>query len=365
VLQAFIYAAENYVGNPSSTHAEGRVVRSALMQVRETIAEYLGVRSKEIIFTSGGTEAINMVVRGIFACDGSSKKGHIITSNVEHPALLESVQWLERQGVEASYLSPGATGALQPPQVLEAIRPNTRLIALMAVNNETGVKTNIEEIADLAKKAHIPFVVDGVALLGKEHFSIPDGVSAMFFSGHKLHAPKGVGFVYLRSRLKFFPFLTGGSQEFNKRAGSENLPAIIALAKAVSLLEEELPNATHHMQYLRDKLENTLRSRVPEIIVNGQGARIANTTNLSFVGYEGEMLLAKLDLAGIAVSHGSACSSGSLQPSRILQNMGIAPEVAAASLRFSLSRFTTEQEIDHTLDILLKLFDRKNPTPMP
>lgn len=358
MLQAFISAAENYVGNPSSTHAEGRALRSALMQARETIAEYLGVRSKEIIFTSGGTEAINMVVRGMFHCDGNAPKGHIITSNVEHPALIESVRHLERQGIEVSYLTPGAIGAIQPQQVLEAIRPNTRLIALMAVNNETGVKTNIEAVAAIAEQYRIPFVVDAVAFFGKEQFSIPCGVSALCTSGHKLHAPKGVGFAYIRRSLKIPSLLRGASQEFGLRAGTENLAGIVAYGKAVEKLREKLPQASAQMRFLRDLLEQELLRNIPEAHVNGTGDRVCNTLNIAFPNVQGEVLLANLDLQGVAASHGSACASGSLEPSRVLMNMGLCRDLVRSSLRFSLSRMNSEEEIRRAIQIIVATVKR-------
>lgn len=338
---------ETLPSNPSSAHSFGREARAKLLKARQTIAQFLNVLPQELIFTSGGTESLNTVVRGLL------QKGHILSSNVDHSALYNTLQSLK--GFDISYLHAGLWGAIQPDQIKSAIRPDTRLIALTAVNNETGVKTDIAAIAAMAYEHHIPFLVDGVALLGKELFSIPEGVSAMAFSGHKLHGPKGIGLTFLRSNFKIQPLLTGGDQEFSKRAGTENLAAILGLSKAIELLKEELPAATERMAALTHHLIDALSSRLENIVVNGAGPRIANTVNISFPGLSGEELLIHLDLAGIAVSHGSACSSGAMEPSRILTNMGIPHNLARSAIRFSLSRNTTREEIDHTIATLVSI----------
>ena len=342
-------------GNPSSLHREGQAARARLVESRQIISSFLGVKPSELIFTSSGTEALNMVIRGFF---GSSFRGHILTSNVEHSAVFATVKQLQSYGCEATFLSPGLWGAVTLDAVKMAIQPNTRLIALMAVNNETGVKTDIEAIAAFAQERGIPLVVDGVALLGKELIRIPPGVSAMCFSGHKCHAPKGSGLAVIRSSLKLEPFITGGEQEFGRRGGTEDLMAIAGLAEAVKILQKELPAATERMSMLRDRLEEGLIEQLSQVTRNGQGPRICNTSNLSFGAIEGEVLLTSLDLAGIAVSHGSACASGALEPSRILVNMGVTKEQAESAIRFSLSRFTTEQEIDACIEIVCRVVRR-------
>ncbi len=261
-------------------------------------------------------------------------------------------------GTDVSFLPAGLLGAIHPDDVHAALRPDTRLIVLSAVNSETGIKTDIEAIAAIAHLANVPFIVDGVALLGKELFTIPQGVSAMGFSGHKLHGPKGTGCAFIRSSFKPHPLLTGGDQEFGMRAGTENLPGIVGMAKAVELLRTELPTATHHMALLRDRLESGLLVHANPVIVNGMGPRIANTCNLSFPEAHGEDLLIALDMAGIAVSHGSACTSGALEPSRVLTNMGIPHHIARSAIRFSLSRFTTEEEIDTCIEVVSSIVKR-------
>jgi cysteine desulfurase len=345
----------NNYGNPSSSHSLGQESRKRLTQAKHSIAVFFKMKPSEIVFTSGGTEALNMVIRGLFQ---SNTTGHIVTSSVEHSCVYATVKAMEAAGTQATFLSPGLWGAVTFDAVKAALRPDTRLIALMAVNNETGVKTDIESIAALAEERGIPFLVDGVALLGKELFTIPSGISAICFSGHKLHAPKGIGLAIIRKSLKLTPLLTGGNQENGLRGGTENITGIVALAKAIELLNEELPLASQHMQKLRDHFEAVLLSKLPNVHINGQGPRVVNTSDLSFDGVEGETLLTALDMEGVAASHGSACASGALEPSRILLNMGIPREQARSSVRFSLSRFTTEQEIEDCLEIVIRVVNR-------
>lgn len=337
-------------GNPSSIHSFGQEAKSALNKARRQFADALAVKPAEIIFTAGGTESMNMLIRGILP-----EKGHIITSAAEHACVYSTCQYLQSQGWSVDFLKPTQAGAVTPDMVQAAIRPDTRLITLMAVNNETGVKTDISAIAAIAMKERIPFVVDGVALLGKEIFTIPQGVLAMGFSGHKFHAPKGSGFVFLRSGTKLQPLLIGGEQESGRRGGTENLSGIVGMAAALEIVQKELPEASQRMERLRDKFEQAVCAALPTVKVNGSGPRVVNTTNLTFAGVEGETLLARLDMAGVAASHGSACSSGALEPSRVLLSMGIPRKEVEAALRFSLSRMTTEDEIDRAIKIIIKL----------
>jgi len=342
----------NQCGNSASIHAFGRECRQRLTLARDSIASYLNVRSDEIIFTSGATEGANMVVRGLFHDNPS---GHIITSSVEHSCVYNTVKELGKRGCEVTFLDPGPWGAIKPEAVEKALKPDTKLIAIMAANNETGVKTDFEAIAGIAYEANVPFFVDAVALLGKETLQVPEGVSAMCFSGHKFHATQGVGFVFVRRPLKFTPLIIGGSHQYGKRAGTENLPGIVGLEKAISLLREELPEATKHMKNLRDGFEKGLQDQLSDLYVNGEGPRVVNTSNLCFSGVDGETLLCALDMEGIAASHGSACASGSLEPSRVLLNMGLSPDRVNASLRFSISRLTTQEEIDSAIEAITKI----------
>lgn len=351
VLQTIIQTLQSSAGNPSSIHKEGQEARQMLIAARQTIANAIGAKPKEIIFTSGGTEGLNTIIRGLFQ---SEPHAHFITSNAEHACVYNTMHLLQEQGADVTFLPAGLWGTVKPEAVKAALKPSTRLIALMAVNNETGVKTDIEAIAAIAKAAGVFFLVDGVALLGKEPFSIPDGVSAMCFSGHKFHGPKGTGFLFWRTQKGISPLITGGGQEFGLRAGTENVPGIAGLATAVALLKSQ-SEISEKMKSLRDRLEKGILSQIPSAVVNGEGPRVVNTTNISFGGIEGEVLLMNLDSRGIAVSHGSACSSGALEPSRILLNMGISLDRARSAVRFSVSRFTTEEEIDYCIDAVVDL----------
>lgn len=346
VVQAMVEALITLTGNPSSAHAFGRESKQALTRARDTIANCCGVTDREIVFTSGGTEAMNLLIRGFL----NEKPGHVITTDVEHSAVFKTLQEYE----SVAFLKVGASGAATLESVKAAIRPDTRLISLMAANNETGVKTDIEGIADLALHCGIPFIVDGVAHFGKDILKIPKGVAAMAFSGHKFHAPKGIGFAFIRRGTKLKPLFGGGDQEFKRRSGTENLSGIIGLAKAVEIAVDELPAAIRQVAQLRDYFEEKLKASL-KVCINGEGDRICNTSNVAFEGMDGETLLANLDRAGIAASHGSACSSGALEPSRVLLNMGLSQERARSSIRFSLSRYTTQEEIDTLLQALLDL----------
>jgi len=334
-------------GNPSSIHSFGQEARNRVTKARRRVARYFGFKPTEAIFTSSATEAVNIVIRGT--------KGEIITSASEHSCVDATVKSEMERGRPAAFLNPDRRGAVTPEQVAEAITPQTGLIVLMAANNETGVKTDIEGVAEVAMRHNIPFFVDAVAWVGKEPFTPPPGVTAMAISGHKFHAPKGIGALLMRSSFKPAPLFFGGAQEYNKRAGTENVIGIAALAKAIELLEVELPQATERMQALRNRFEEGIFNALKNVVINGEGERIANTSNLSFIDVEGESILLGCDLAGLAVSHGSACSSGSLEPSRILMGMGLGKERARSSIRFSLSRFTTEEEIDRAIDIVVNV----------
>ncbi len=352
VLEAMLPELSTTPSNPSSIHHFGQKAKQRLQQCRETIAAFFKVKPLEVLFTSGGTEAMNLMLRGFFPKEAS---GHVITSNVEHACVYYTLKDLEKNGLNVSYLPAGLLGAVSPEQVRNAIRPDTRFIVLTAVNNETGIKHDLDPIGQTALEAGIPLIVDGVAWLGKELFDLHPGISGIAFSGHKFHAPKGVGFAIVRSSLKIHPCITGGQQEYSLRAGTENLPGIVGLTKAVELLRIELPEATHRMALLRDRLEAGLMQRANPVIVNGMGKRICNTCNLSFPNDNGEDLLIALDMAGIAVSHGSACASGALEPSRVLTNMDLPPQIARSAIRFSLSRDTTLEEIDQTIEITAQI----------
>lgn len=355
VLTVLIKELQEEQGNPSSIHFYGQQCRHKLAQSRQQIARFFKVKPHEVIFNSGGTEGAALLIQGLML---RHPTGHIISSGAEHSCVYQTLKELSKQGAQVTFLPTGEMGAVQPAEVEKAIGPNTSLITLMAVNNETGVKTDIEAIAQIAQKANIPFIVDGVAWLGKEVIHLPAGVSAAFFSGHKIHAPKGVGFCICRANLKLSPLFWGGNQEFNRRAGSENLPGIVALAEAVALLEKKQDEFIQHMRHMRDLFESELLQRLPNIIVNGKGPRTCNTSNLAFLGLDGETLLINFDLEGVSASHGSACASGALEPSRILLEMGIPLAQAQSSLRFSVGRSTTEKEIQQAVTIIVRIVER-------
>ncbi len=336
-------------GNPSSIHSYGQEARAYLIKARDDIARIFGVRSQEVVFTASATESLNMVLRGFF---GPKPKGHLITSSVEHAAVFATAQYLESQGTEVSYLDVGPQGAPTTDQLIAAIRPDTRLLCFMAANNETGVRTDINAMADIALARGIPLVVDAVALFGKEPVTLHPGISAICFSGHKFYAPKGAAFAVVRKGFKLQPHLTGGHQEHGLRAGTENLAAIVAMVQGACYIQDELSQFQEPMCVLRDYFELKLKSSHPAISINGLGPRIANTSNICFQDIDGEALLMYLDLHGIAASLGSACSSGAIEPSRVLLNMGLSRKQALSSLRFSLSRHTTKEEIDRTLEVI-------------
>lgn len=325
--------------NPSSVHTPGQEAKRRLEKARQSIGEVLNLDPKELIFTSSGTESLNLAILG------SQPKGHIITSKIEHASAFETLQSLSNP---VTYLPVGKEGHILPSDLKKAIRSDTSLIVLSGANSETGVIASLEEIASIANAHQIPLIVDGVALLGKTEFTIPEGVTAMAFSSSKIHGPKGVGLLYSKKNHPLSPLFHGGVQEKAKRPGTENLPGIIGFAKAIELID---PTAMRKMERLRNKLENALPATI-----NGTGPRICNTTNLLFSSIDGETLLIQLDQMGIAASMGSACSAGALEPSRVLLEMGLTKKEALSSLRFSLSRFTTEEEIDVVINHFNTLF---------
>lgn len=349
-VAAAVYEAYlRFPSNPSSLHRWGQEGKKSLLRAREAIARYLSCQPQEIIFTSGGTEAMNLLIHAILKT--SSGRPHVITSSIEHACVYKTLQ-AYRERIDLTLLSPGLWGAPTLKQIADAIRPDTAAIIISAANSETGVKSDLEAISSLALQYKIPLIVDGVALLGKEPMRLFPGITGMGFSGHKIHGPQGTGFAFIRKGWRAHPQLIGGDQEYGWRAGTENLPGIIGLGVAVSLLQDELPAATERMGLLKQAFEDRLKEEFAGITIHGEGPRLVNTSNISFNGMHGEDLLISLDLAGIAASHGSACSSGALEPSRVLINMGIPQKIARSAIRFSLSRFTTEEELAECVKFL-------------
>lgn len=351
VLDTLISYLKNDLGNPSSAHFHGKEARHVMTSYRSIIARFFGFKPQELIFNSGGTEGAAFFIHGILS---RHPNAHVITSNAEHSAVYQNLREWEKKGTMVSYLPVGEWGAVRPEQVKEAISSQTKLIMIMAVNNETGVLTDIPGIAAVAEKAGVPLIVDGVAWIGKEMITIPKGVSGVFFSGHKIHALKGIGWCLCRQSLKLLPLYYGGEQEMNRRPGTENLPGIISVGKAIEILNEEQSLSILKVKELRDRLEEGILSRLNDVKINGAGPRVCNTTNLAFLGCDGESLLMHFDLEGLSVSHGSACSSGSLEPSRVLSEMFSTSRVRS-SIRFSLARTTTIEEIDRAIEIIVSV----------
>lgn len=342
VLDVMIEECRLSPANPSSIHTWGRYARARLSGARNKIASLLNVEERDLVFTSGATESLNTLIRGW-------AKGHVITSSIEHSAILEPCKDLEKQAIAVTYLPTDETGALKVEQIEQAIQPTTSLIIIGCANSETGILNPIEAIARLASSRNIPLILDAVGQFGRAPFNIPMGATAVVFSAHKIHGPVGIGLTWAK---KPYPALiSGGGQEMGRRSGSENLPAIIGFAKAVELLYEEGNTFLPKIAILRDKLENGLKTLYPPLLINGKGPRVCNTSNLCFPNMDGENLLIQLDRSGVGVSLGSACASGSVEPSHVLLGMGLPRSVARSSLRFSLSRMTTEEEIDDTLRI--------------
>jgi len=351
VLAAMLPYLSNLYGNPSSMHTFGGQVGAAVQEAREHLAELLGAEATEIIFTSCGTESNNTAIHA--ALSAQPEKRHIVTTAVEHPAVLNVCQHLEKKGYTVTYLSVDRRGQLDLMEVEAAITGGTALVATMYANNETGVVFPVEQIGAIAKEQGATFLVDAVQAVGKVPLNLSTStIDLLTLSGHKFHAPKGVGALYVRRGFKFRPFLLGGSQERGRRAGTQNVPGIIALGKAAELARTHLCDLGQTRR-LRDLLEKQLLAQIPNCELNGGGTtRLANTTNIGFKYIEGEAILLMLDREGICASSGSACTSGSLDPSHVLKAMGLPYTILHGSIRFSLSRFTTESDIQHVLSVM-------------
>jgi len=343
------YFAEQF-GNASSIHHHGQETRAAVERARESVAALLGCRASEIVFTSGGTEGDNFAISGLVHAGD-----HIISSTIEHHAVLNSCKHLEAMGCELTYVPVDGRGLVDPDDVKRALRPTTKLITIMMANNETGVLQPVEEIGKVAAEADVYFHTDAVQAAGKTPIDVKRiGCDLLSISGHKLHAPQGVGALYVRKGTILEPMFYGGSHERSRRAGTENVPGIIGLGKAAELAREALLRGDlAQMSAMRDRIEQIILSEVEATGVNGEGApRVPNTTNIHFDYIEGEALVIALDLKGLAVSTGAACSSGAIEPSHVLTAMGLPPEIARASLRFSLGKQNTPDDVDFALGLV-------------
>jgi cysteine desulfurase len=335
-------------GNASSIHYFGQAAKQRLEAARRSLASLIHAHPSEVVFTGGGTEADNLALLGIArACAARrGKPGHAITSAIEHPAVLAACGQLEREGFEITRLSVGSAGIVDPADVRAALRPDTAVISVMHANNETGVIQPVEEIARIAREAEVPFHVDGVQALGKLRVDVKAlGVDLYSMSAHKLYAPKGVGALYVRKGVRLHPLLFGGHHERDRRPGTENVPGIAGFGAAAQLAAKHAPE-TGRISELRNRLEQAVLEHIRETGVNGSEPRVPNTTNIHFDGIDGEALVIALDLRGFAVSTGSACSSGAVTPSHVLTAMGLPPERARASIRFSLGIGNTAEQVD-------------------
>jgi cysteine desulfurase len=343
-------------GNPSSIHEEGQRARRCLEEAREELALLIGAEPRENVFTSGGTESDNAAVFGVAALRPGS---HIVSSTIEHPAVLQAVRELEQRGHPVSWIGCGSDGRVDPSGMIDSFRPETALVTLMLANNETGVVQPVEEVGRACRQKGIHLHCDAVQAGGKLPIDVEQlQVDSLALSGHKMHAPKGIGLLYLRSGTTLQPILFGGAQERRRRAGTENVPLASAFGQASRIYRREL-ELVSQMAVRRDRFEQQVLEALPGTQINGSGAaRVANTSNLRFPGVDGEALVIALDLAGVAVSSGSACASGRVEPSHVLLAMGLSVEDARSSVRFSLSRYDSDAEIEKVAALLERLVPR-------
>ncbi|MGB4338566.1 MAG: cysteine desulfurase NifS [Bacillota bacterium] len=353
VFEAMVpYLTERF-GNPSSIHSFGREARMELDKARERVAALIGAEPQEIVFTGGGSEADNHAIRGA-ALAAFGKKNHIITSAVEHHAVLDTALSLRSLGFEVTVVPVDQYGMVNPDDVRAAITPNTFLITIMHSNNEVGTLQPIKEIAAIAREAGVLMHTDAVQSVGHVPVDVRDlGVDMLSMAAHKLYGPKGVGALYIRKGIRIAPLITGGAQERKRRAGTENTAGIVGMGVAAELAMTELHQEAAREAALRDRLVNGLMTHIPHVKLNGHPTmRLPNNANVSFLYVEGEALLLNLDMAGIAASSGSACTSGSLEPSHVLLAMGIPHEVAHGSVRMTLGRGTTVEDVDYVVSVL-------------
>ena len=352
------YFTESF-GNASSIHSYGQEAKQALEEARSKVASLIGAGSEEVVFTSGGTEADNCAIKGV-AYANQSRGNHIITSAIEHHAVIESAEFLEIQGFEVTCLPVDEYGLVDPEQVREAITGKTILITIMQANNEVGTIEPIAEIGKIAREAGVYFHTDAVQAVGRIPVDVNElGVDLLSSSAHKLYGPNGVGILYIRKGTKLVPFMHGGEQEGGWRAGTHNIPGIVGFGKAAEMAQQEMAGEAKRLTVLRDRLINGLMERIEHTHLNGHPTqRLPNNANVSFEFVEGESILLNLDLEGISASTGSACSSLSIEPSHILLALGVPPEQAHGSMRFSLGKWTSEEDIDRVLEVLPRIISK-------
>ena len=359
VIEAMMpYIIENY-GNPSSIYRIGRENRKAVEEAREQVAKALNCDPSEIFFTAGGSESDNTAIRGI-AYSYKNKGNHIITSKIEHPAVLETCKQLEKEGFEVSYIGVDENGIIKLEELKNAIKPTTTLISIMFANNEIGTIEPIEKIGKIAMENNIFFHTDAVQAVGNVKIDVKQlNIDALSMSGHKFYGPKGIGALYVRKGIKFEKLINGGHQERNKRAGTENVAGIVGIGKAIELAYQELEEHNKKIKELRDYYVEQVKEKIPYIKINGDmEKRLPGNSNISFRFIEGEGLLLNLDLKGICASSGSACTSGSLDPSHVLLAIGLPHEIAHGSLRISIGKYNTKKEVDYLVENLVEIIGR-------
>ena len=359
VLQEMMpYLTENY-GNASSIYKIGREARKAVETAREQIAKVLNCKPNEIYFTAGGSESDNTAIKGI-ARANKNKGNHIITSKIEHPAVLETCKELEKEGFEVSYISVDENGIINLEELKNAIKPTTILITVMLANNEIGTIQPIEEIGQIAKENHIYFHTDAVQAVGSIKIDVQKlNIDSLSLSGHKFYGPKGIGALYVKTGVRFEKLIAGGHQERNKRAGTENVAGIVGIEKALELAYSNLDEHNEKIRKLRDYYVGQVKEKIPYIKINGDmEKRLPGNSNISFKFIEGEGLLLNLDLKGIYASSGSACTSGSLDPSHVLLAIGLPHEIARSSLRITIGKYNTKEEVDYLVENLVEIVNR-------
>jgi cysteine desulfurase len=359
VVKAMLPYFTDAFGNPSSIHSLGQETKAAVEEAREKVAHLIGTRSEEIVFTSGGTEADNFAVKGI-AYANRQRGNHIITTSIEHHAVLEPCKFLEGQGFEVTYFPVDKYGLVDPENVRKAITNKTILISVMHANNEIGTIEPIPEIARIARRQEIYFHTDAVQTTGHIPVNVDElGVDLLSISAHKLYGPKGIGALYIRKGTRITPFMHGGEQERGRRATTENVPAIVGFGKAVEMADGEMKDEMERLTFLRDELIRGLFERIEGIYLNGHPSlRLPNNVNMSVEFVEGESMAISLDLEGIAASTGSACASSAIEASHVLLALGLPPWLCHGSLRLSLGRETTREDIDRVLEVLPRIVGR-------
>jgi len=358
VIKEMLPFFDEKYGNPSSIHLFGREVKTAIEEAREKIAEVINAEPSEIFFTSGGTESDNLAITGT-ALSMKEKGDHIITSTAEHHAVLDTARFLQKNGFKVTYVPVNKYGIVELEDIKEALTPRTILISIMHINNEVGSINPISEIGEFARENNVLFHTDAVQSFGKEPIDVKkDNIDLLSLSSHKIYGPKGAGALYIKRGVSPEKIIHGGSQEGNRRGGTENVPGIIGLRKAAEICLEEMENERKYLNKLRDYFWEKLQENIPDIYLNGHPKiRLPGILNVSFPGTDSETVLISLDLKGIAASGGSACTSGSIEPSHVLKAMGVSPEIAQSAIRFSLGRENNKEQIDYTVKNLKEIID--------